>query len=303
MKLLTDVSENLQNMKKKIDAIKMIAVHENGESFDEKRDTDSETKLMVLEKLKNPKQRETVKNLLDFLIQSIQKLQSFEEQISNLEVHITTTEDDSSKSPTSSSSVTTEMTKFTDTTTETTSSSEETTQTTSSNEEVVPTDATTSTSTLSSTTTTTDETSGESTNMTPIGETTTDSSTSECYVDFIKVEKKCYQLVTEPANYLAAITGCIKNGAVLASIESQMEQDYVSDLASTSGAWIGLQDFLNEGTFTWVDKSPVNFTNWRANQPNNNNNNQHCTWVRPDGKWDDVLCNKEQAYLCQKSRS
>ena len=256
MNLLTEVSENLQNMKKKIDAIKMIAVHENGESFDEKRDTDSEMKLMVLEKLKNPKQRETVKNLLDFLLQSIQKLQSFEEQISNLEVHITTTEDD----------------------------------------------ATTSTSTLSSTTTTTDETSGESTNMTHIGETTTDSSTSECDVGFTKVETKCYQLVTEPSNYLAAITGCIKNGAILASIESQMEQDSLSDLVSTSGAWIGLQDFLNEGTFTWVDKSPVNFTNWRDNQPNNNNNNQHCTWVRPDGKWDDVLCNKEQAYLCQKSR-
>ena len=61
MNLLTEVSENLQNMKKKIDAIKMIAVHENGESFDEKRDTDSEMKLKVLEKLKNPKQRETSK--------------------------------------------------------------------------------------------------------------------------------------------------------------------------------------------------------------------------------------------------
>ena len=86
--------------------------------------------------------------------------------------------------------------------------------------------------------------------------------------------------MSSSANYLQAVLGCVSLGASLATVSSQAEQDAVFALTGAAGAWIGLTDFLNEGTFSWVDEAPVTFTNWRVNQPNNGNNNQHCTQVR-----------------------
>merc|ERR1711915_403683 len=63
--------------------------------------------------------------------------------------------------------------------------------------------------------------------------------------------------------------------APLATIESQAEQDAVYALTGSTGAWIGFADFLDEGTFSWVDGTAASFTNWRNNQPNNGNNNQN----------------------------
>jgi len=133
--------------------------------------------------------------------------------------------------------------------------------------------------------------------------TTLAPSTSSCDAGYTTVGSKCYKVVTSSANYLQAILGCVASGATLATVSSQTEQDAVFALTGATGAWIGLTDFLNEGTFSWVDGSAVTYTNWRQQplQPNNGNNNQHCTQVRPDGDWDDVICDKNQPYVCQKA--
>ena len=39
--------------------------------------------------------------------------------------------------------------------------------------------------------------------------------------------------------------------------------------------WIGLQDFIQEGTFSWADGSALGaYTNWINNQPDNAGGNQ-----------------------------
>merc|ERR1719481_129998 len=76
---------------------------------------------------------------------------------------------------------------------------------------------------------------------------------SPCATGYTQVGSKCFKVVTGPANYLGAITGCIAEGATLATIESQAEQDGVYALTGSAGAWIGYADFLDEGTFSWVD--------------------------------------------------
>merc|ERR1712198_123561 len=95
----------------------------------------------------------------------------------------------------------------------------------------------------------------------------------------------CHPVTCEVANP----TGCTAMGATLASVESQAEHDAVYALTGSTGAWIGLADWLDEGNFNWINgatfDAATSYTNWMNNQPNNNNNNQHCVWIRPDGRW------------------
>merc|ERR1712213_53482 len=130
-------------------------------------------------------------------------------------------------------------------------------------------------------------------------------SSSACESGYTEVGSKCYKVNTGPLNYLESLKSCISMGAELATVSSQTEQDAVFALTGSSGAWIGLTDFLDEGDFSWVDGTAFDetssFNNWRSNAPNNGNGNQHCVQIRPDGEWDDVICNKAQAYVCQKA--
>ena len=123
---------------------------------------------------------------------------------------------------------------------------------------------------------------------------------SRCSPGYTDLGRVCVDVVAGPANYLSAITDCQRRGGSLVTVQSQQEQDALYALTGSTGAWIGLTDFLDEGQFSWVDGSPLDFTNFRAGQPNNANSNQHCTWIRPDGLWDDITCKKQEQYVCQK---
>ena len=82
----------------------------------------------------------------------------------------------------------------------------------------------------------------------------------------------------------------MQQGGTLATVDNQQEQDALSALIPTSisslpltgGVWIGLSDILREGTFdTWRDDSPVIFSGWKFNQPNNGASGaQHCVQAR-----------------------
>ena len=130
---------------------------------------------------------------------------------------------------------------------------------------------------------------------------TTTTAASDCDAGWTLFDSTCLKVEPGPVNYYDAIVGCTTLGGTLATIESQAKQDAVYALTGSTGAYIGLSDFLDEGTFSWLDGTVVSFTNWRPNQPNNGNGNQHCVWIRPDGGWDDVTCKKTEQYVCQKA--
>ena len=46
-------------------------------------------------------------------------------------------------------------------------------------------------------------------------------------------------------------------------------------MMSSNGAWIGLSDVLQEGTFAWRDGSELSYTNWKTNSLNNASQDQH----------------------------
>merc|ERR1712215_298458 len=139
------------------------------------------------------------------------------------------------------------------------------------------------------------------TTTTAAATTTTTAASGTCDAGWTLTGSKCYKYEAGPSDYYDAMANCLGQGGNLATIESQAEQDAVFALLGSTGGWIGLADFLDEGQFAWLDKTAVSYTNWRVNQPNNSNNNQHCVWIRTDGEWDDVTCKREEAFVCQKA--
>ena len=94
--------------------------------------------------------------------------------------------------------------------------------------------------------------------------------------------------------------------AELASVLSQAEDNLVFSLAGdTSNTWLGGHDRDTEGTFAWSDGTAWDetFTNWKSGQPNNGGDGQHCVSLRSDQTWDDVLCSKQQQFVCEKPDS
>jgi hypothetical protein len=110
-------------------------------------------------------------------------------------------------------------------------------------------------------------------------------------------------------NWADADAACIAAGHDgLASIRSQLEQDYVWLLYISSGqqtltdAWIGYTDELVEGSWGWLDGSLEPYANWSISEPNggSNENCGHLNWPRGSGGWNDTSCtNLREGYVCQ----
>ncbi len=81
--------------------------------------------------------------------------------------------------------------------------------------------------------------------------------------------------MTGSMNWTAAEMQARAAGAHLVAVNDAAESAWLYDTFvsvspdQTYGAWIGLWDGQKEGTFRWSNGDPVTFTNWWANQPNN----------------------------------
>ena len=64
-------------------------------------------------------------------------------------------------------------------------------------------------------------------------------------------------------------TQCQARGGDLASIHSAAEDSAArAPVPSGSSAWIGLSDSTTEGSYVWVDETPLDYINWAGGEPN-----------------------------------
>mmetsp|Transcript_20498 Transcript_20498/g.27021 ORF Transcript_20498/g.27021 Transcript_20498/m.27021 type:complete len:517 (+) Transcript_20498:262-1812(+) len=113
----------------------------------------------------------------------------------------------------------------------------------------------------------------------------------------------CYAVSSWTATQSMAQDVCEENDATLASILSQEENAFLTELVDgvgtvSWGAWIGFMDDMTEDNWYWEDGSTVSYTNWASGEPNDLGI-EDCAMIYDDGTWNDQGCNTWLHYICK----
>ncbi|XP_064782786.1 CD209 antigen-like protein A isoform X2 [Oncorhynchus masou masou] len=97
---------------------------------------------------------------------------------------------------------------------------------------------------------------------------------------------------------------CLERGADLVIINSNKEQEFLFNLKKI--VWIGLTDSVKEGTWKWVDGTPLTTGYWYDKQPDNAGptQNEDCAEIHNDQlplkAWNDLSCDSKLNWICEK---
>ena len=112
-----------------------------------------------------------------------------------------------------------------------------------------------------------------------------------------------YFVNKQPLSGSAAQAYAKKFGANLVSIQTAAENTALKAALVAQGfgnevIWIGFGDEITEGDFVWYDGSPVGYTNWAKDEPNDGGKfgtTEDCVQIYADGGWNDLPCDKSNS--------
>uniref|UniRef100_I3KV79 C-type lectin domain-containing protein n=1 Tax=Oreochromis niloticus TaxID=8128 RepID=I3KV79_ORENI len=79
-----------------------------------------------------------------------------------------------------------------------------------------------------------------------------------------------------------------------------VEQSFIASFTKKR-TWIGLNDIEQEGTWKWVDGTPLTLQYWGRYQPDNGGE-EDCVHVGRDKQksWNDLSCSSSYQWICEK---
>ncbi|XP_077081591.1 ladderlectin-like isoform X1 [Siphateles boraxobius] len=114
---------------------------------------------------------------------------------------------------------------------------------------------------------------------------------------------RCYKYFSHSTNWITAEKNCQSLGANLASVRNKLENNFLlSLLPSSTRAWIGGHDAVEDGHWLWSDGTVFLYTNWCAGLPNNYQRPENCLEINysSDRSWNDRPCSDSIPYICVK---
>ncbi|XP_055766464.1 fibronectin-like isoform X4 [Salvelinus fontinalis] len=114
----------------------------------------------------------------------------------------------------------------------------------------------------------------------------------------------CYYLSTEGKSWEKSRQDCLERGADLVIINSEEEQTFINGFESVKWVWIGLTDSVTEGTWKWVDGTPLTTPRfWWSGEPDGGVG-ENCVEIyymsSGQGVWRDYDCSFSQQWICEK---
>lgn len=110
-----------------------------------------------------------------------------------------------------------------------------------------------------------------------------------------------YFLSNSTTDWNTAAMTAANQGGYLASINTDLENQFIANQLAGIPAFIGMQDQLMEGNYQWHSGEPVTYTLWESGQPDNGNgqSEQDAVLMSPTGYWQDVEILKKNRYVME----
>ncbi|CAI9582018.1 unnamed protein product [Staurois parvus] len=107
-------------------------------------------------------------------------------------------------------------------------------------------------------------------------------------------------------NWAQASVECLRQGANLASVEDQVEADFLFhniELLSdrTNTFWIGLYRNV-EAKWLWLDNTPMDYVNWNTGEPSDQSDEDCVEMYATKGTWNNLYCSSYKGYICKRPK-
>lgn len=116
---------------------------------------------------------------------------------------------------------------------------------------------------------------------------------------------KNYMICPDGVQYEDAKKSCEVLEGKLASFENKKQYEEVMEWLPKilkRRIWLPITDSKEEGTWVGLDKRPLDFNFWMANEPNDYGKGEDCAEIRLWRKtpnWNDISCDSKLAFMCE----
>uniref|UniRef100_A0A3B5R8K8 C-type lectin domain-containing protein n=1 Tax=Xiphophorus maculatus TaxID=8083 RepID=A0A3B5R8K8_XIPMA len=124
-----------------------------------------------------------------------------------------------------------------------------------------------------------------------------------CPAGWMMFNSSCYFLSTSSGSWNKAREDCRNRGGDLVVINDDDEQNFLSTIINKE-PWIGLNDIETEGSWKWVDDTPLT-KHWAKKQPDNGGGDpqwgeEDCAQILTYKLWNDCKCSSSMQWICEK---